>query len=75
MLRTLHLKLVSSVAEDTFADKRNSLVVIQIQEALWRKLYSLKPHLTATKSINFGSEGPPETKPTENQYACHDLSV
>ena len=49
-----------------------------IQEALWRKLHNLKPYLAATKSINFGSEGQScrsETKPTENQYACHDLSV
>ena len=46
--------------------------------ALWRKPNDLKPHLAATKSVNFGSEGQscrPETKPTENQYACHDLSV
>ena len=62
----------------TFADKRKSLLVIQIQEALWRKLNNVKPCLAATKNVNFGSEGQscrPETKPTENQYACHDLSV
>ena len=56
----------------TFADKRKSLLVIQIQEALWRKLNNLKPYLAATKGVNFGSEGQscrPETKPTENQYA------
>ena len=49
-----------------------------IQEALWSKLNNLKAYLAATKSVNFGSEGQscqPETKPTENQYACHDLSV
>ena len=49
-----------------------------IQEALWSKLNNLKAYLAATKSVNFGSEGQscqPETKPTENQYVCHDLSV
>ena len=38
--------------------------------ALWRKSNNLKPHLAATKSVNFRSEGQscrPETKPTENQ--------
>jgi len=62
----------------TFTDKRKSLLVIQIQEALWRKSNNPKPHLAAKKSVNFGSEGKscqPETKPTENQYACHNLSV
>ena len=29
-----------------------------------------QPLLAATKSVNFGSEGRLETKPTENQYAC-----
>ena len=57
----------------TFTDKRKSLLVIQIPEALWRKLNNL-----ATKSVKFASEGQycrPKTKPTENKYACRDLSV
>ena len=41
----------------TFADKRKSLLVIQIQEALWRKLNNLKPYLAATKRVKFASEG------------------
>ena len=41
----------------TFADKRKSLLVIQIQEALWRKLNNLKPYLGATKRVKFASDG------------------
>ena len=42
----------------TFADKRKLLLVIEIQEALWRKLNNLKaPDLTATKSVKFATEG------------------
>ena len=62
----------------TFADKRKSLTVIQIQEALWRKLNNLKPLFSPNKGVKFASESQScrsETKPTENQYACHDLSV
>ena len=42
------------------------------------KIKQKKNYLAAAKSVNFGSEGQscaPETKLTENQYACHDLSV
>ena len=62
----------------TFADKRKSLLVIQIEEALWRKLNNLNPYLAATKSVKFGSEGQscrPETKLTENQCVSWHLSV
>ena len=33
----------------TFADKRKSLLVIQIQETLWRKLKNLKPLFSRNK--------------------------
>ena len=34
------------------------LLVIEIEEALWRKLNNLKaPDLTATKSVKFATEG------------------
>ena len=33
----------------TFADKRKSLLVFQIQEALWRKLNNLKPLFSRNK--------------------------
>ena len=62
----------------TFANKRKSLLVIQIQEALWRKLNNLKPYLAATNSVSFGSEGQscrPETKPTENQCVSWPRNV
>ena len=42
----------------TFAGKRKLLLVIEIQEALWRKLNNLKaPDLAATKSVKFATEG------------------
>ena len=72
-------QLVKTLQETiTFANKRKSLLVIQIQEALWRKLNKLKPLFSPKKSVKFASDGQscrPETNPTENQYACHDLSV
>ena len=61
--------------------KRKSLIIIQIQEALWRKLRRLKPLLShneelyiseAVKENALASEGKScrqETKTTENQYA------
>ena len=71
----------------TFTDKRKSLLVIQVKEALWRKLNSLKLLFTRNKERLKFPKGankiplhqranpadPIAKKKTENQYACHDL--
>ena len=66
--------------------KRKSLIIIRIQEALWRKLNNLKPLFSRTeehcnskevKGNALASKGKscrPETTITA-ENACHDLSV
>ena len=102
-LRTLYVKLVSSVAEDANTTRQVHWTFEVVGPACQNisgnhhirgqkkiaasysdpgstleKITQPKTYLAATKSINFGSEGQScrsETKPTENKYACHDVSV
>ena len=67
--------------------KRKSLIIIQIQEALWRKSNNLRnPYLAVMKSLTFHKRSKRmllhqranQCRPAitaENQYACYDLSL
>ena len=79
--------LMPIINKTKITDKRKSRLVLQTQEALWRKLNNLTPlsrrneELYVSKEAKekaFASEGKscrPETITAENHHACHDLSV